>query len=169
MKKLTIAIATLLLFVFTGCNTVAPSDRVDRTNLTKGLNFKQVRFKFVESYYNQKPKEEKIYWQWLKDNKERVSPFSNLKKWREKVVKQYAKDEKTIAKIRQNIEKMKCYDLIYNLTTLFGIWWRSHSQEAFNVRYKIAQKMNRTNCRAVGWHGKVPLYPRDSWEWIANP
>jgi len=64
---------------------------------------------------------------------------------------------------------MQCYDLIYNLTMLYGIWYRSHSQEAFNTRYKIAQKMNRINCRAVGWHGKVPLYPKDSWEWIANP
>lgn len=169
MKKLTIVIATLLLLIFTGCNTVAPSDRVDRTNLTKGLNFKQVKLKFVEAYYNKNSKEQKIYWQWLQDNRERVNPFLNLNKWRVKIEKQYQKDKKTIKKIDANIHQMMCYDMIHNLTTLFGIWYGSHSQEAFNARLKIAKRMNETNCRAVSWKGKVPLYPKDSWEWVANP
>jgi len=100
MKKLTIATVTLLLFVFTGCNTVAPSDRVDRTELTKNLNFKQIKFKFVSAIYSQKSEEQQIYWQWLQKNKERVNPFLDLRKWREKVVKQHQKDEKAIVKIR---------------------------------------------------------------------
>lgn len=169
MKKLTIVIAALLLLIITGCNTTPPGARVDRTNLTKGLNFKQVRFKFIEAYYNKKLKEQQIYWQWLQDNHERVNPFLDLNKWRKQVAKQYVKDEKTIKKIDADVDNMICYDMIHNLTTLFGIWWRSHSEEAFTIRLKIAKRMNKTNCRAMGWKGKVPLYPKNSYEWMANP
>ena len=144
MKKITLiaalATATILL---SGCNTTAPTARVDKTDLTKKLSFKLVKIAYVRAFYNKKPKLQKIYWQWLQDNKERVNPFLNLKKWQKIVEKQYKKDSDYIASIQKNVEKMDGYQLKKALANLLHIKNHVAWNQIDKTRLLIVKKYNK--------------------------
>jgi len=152
MKRMAVITIIAIILILAGCNTTAPGERIDRDgNITIGMNFKQIRKAYIKAVYEKKLGYQHIYFQWLKDNKERVSPFADLEKWQAKIENQYQKDMKIVKNIEQKLEKMKCWQMREAIQRLYPIWYRSHAKKIADLRSKIAEKMNRKKCKVNGW------------------
>ncbi len=161
--KIAAAITTAALFL-SGCNSVAPDDRIDRTELTKNMNFAEVKKAYMGAVYDHDKKLQNIYFQYLADNRERVNPFLNLQNWKKEVESNYKRDSKIIYNITNNIEKMKCYKLEKSLLPLYKIWHQTNAKIAYKTRVLVAQKMREKKCGKS--RNPITIDPKNPIEWL---
>ena len=103
-KKISLSLALITgILATTGC-----SDSVDQkrlAELTGDKNFKQVEQAWSIALVQEKPKDQKIYAYWLKENGTKADPTFNFKTFKESIMIKYNKQIDQVKKHMNQIKK----------------------------------------------------------------